>query len=585
MLQIFKNMKKLLIILNIFVAFQLVNAQQKEQIADSKISGVTVFLNSAQISREAKITLNPGTNIILFEKLSQFIIPGSLQVEGDDAFTIVSVNSSVNFLQEGSERPEVKVMKKELNRVGDEIKINQANQRAYEQQQHLLIANHVFKGDNKGITVEDMLGMIEMYRTSMWKVQENIYDCEIKAKRMNAEYTKIQQQIYDLETKFNRYTSTVYVNLSASVKSTTNVKITYLVNNASWSANYDAKATDLSTPLQLTFKATVKQTTGEDWNNVKLKLSTGNPNKNKTKPELAMWYLYAYDEYVYKSNKKGKKDYGMQTEYYGAETKMEESENKEVYLEDVSIQKSQELSYSSRREGNVTYNSNADGAATVNFTNTTAATYTTMIETGVNAEYDIDIPYTILSDGKDNSVEIKKYEMPVDYSYYAVPKMEKDAFLVADITGWEKYNFIPGYVSVYINDTYTGRSYFDTQSVEDTLQLSMGRDQSVIVQRKKVKDLTGTGIIGGNKKLNMGYEITVRNTRKTPIKLCLLDQFPLSTIKEIEVTPLEFSGADYNKENGQLEWKMDVPAGESKAVKFNYSVKYPKDKVISNLGG
>ncbi len=566
-------------------AFQLANAQQKEQIAESKIAGVTVFLNSAQITREAKITLNPGTNIILFEKLSQFIIPGSLQVEGDDAFTIVSVNSSVNFLQEGSERPEVKVMKKELNRVGDEIKINQANQRAYEQQQHLLIANHVFKGENKGITVEDMLGMVEMYRTSMWKVQENIYDCEIKTKRMNAEYTKIQQQIYELETKFNRYTSTVYVNLSASTKSTTNVKITYLVNNASWSANYDAKATDLSTPLQLTFKATVKQTTGEDWNNVKLKLSTGNPNKNKTKPELAMWYLYSYDEYVYKAQKKGKKNADMQTEVYGQLNKEQD------YLEDVkaeesekTLSSSQVMVYSSRREGEVSYNGASDGSA-VTFTNTTAATYTTMIETGVNAEYDIDIPYTILSDGKENSVEIKKYEMPVDYSYYAVPKMEKDAFLVADITGWEKYNFIPGYVSVYINDTYTGRSYFDTQSVEDTLQLSMGRDQSVIVQRKKVKDMTGTGIIGGNKKLNMGYEITVRNTRKTPIKLCLMDQFPLSTIKEIEVTPLEFTGADYNKENGQLEWKMDVPAGESKTVKFNYSVKYPKDKVISNLGG
>jgi uncharacterized protein (TIGR02231 family) len=566
-------MKKILVIT--FVATNLFSfAQKKEVIADSKISEVTVFLNNAQITREAKINLAAGTNLISFEKLSQQIIPGSIQVEGSDSYTIVSVNSSVNYLQEGFERPDVKAMKKELNRVQDEIKLNQTYLNVYNEQQNLLIANHIFKGENKGITVEDMLSMMEIYKVKLSELQDKMYDCEIKAKRMNIEYGRIQNQINELVTKFNRYTTTVSVNLSASKNTTSNVKITYLVNNASWVANYDAKAKNVDSPLELVLKATVTQTTGEDWNNVKLKLSTGNPNKNKTKPDLAMWSLYAYDEVVYKSNRKGKGNAAMKTETVYDEKKAENSEYDKIQLDAVEITNQSSSTMIS-----------TPGVKNNAYTTNTSYNYTTIIETGVNAEYDIDIPYTILSDGKENTVEIKKYDIPASYAYYAIPKLDKDAFLVASITGWEKYNFIPGYVNVYINDTYTGRSYFDSQSVEDTLDLSMGRDNSVIITRKKTKDFSGNAIIGGSRKSNMGFEISIRNSRKTAIKLNIYDQFPLSTQKEIEITTGETSGAKHNKETGKLDWEMEVPAGESKVLKFNYSVKYPKDKTITNLGG
>jgi hypothetical protein len=569
-------MKKIFVIT--FVTMNLFSfAQKKEIIADSKISEVTVFLNNAQITREAKINLTAGTNLISFEKLSQQIIPGSIQVEGSDAYTIVSVNSSVNYLQEGFERSDVKAMKKELNRVQDEIKLNQTYLNVYNEQQNLLMANHVFKGENKGITVEDMLSMMEIYKVKLSELQDKMYDCEIKAKRMNIEYGRIQNQINELVTKFNRYTTTVSVNLSASKNTTSNVKITYLVNNASWVANYDAKAKNVDSPLELVLKATVTQTTGEDWNNVKLKLSTGNPNKNKTKPDLAMWSLYAYDEVVYKSNRKGRGNAAMKTETVYDEKNAENYEYDKVQLDAVEI--------TTQSSGSFTAPINNMKSFSYNWTANTSYNYTTIIETGVNAEYDIDIPYTILCDGKENTVEIKKYDIPASYAYYAIPKLDKDAFLVASISGWEKYNFIPGYVNVYINDTYTGRSYFDSQSVEDTLDLSMGRDNSVIITRKKTKDFSGNAIIGGSRKSNMGFEISIRNSRKTAVKLNIYDQFPLSTLKEIEITTGETSGAKHNKETGKLDWEMEVPAGESKVLKFNYSVKYPKDKIITNLGG
>lgn len=552
---------KNLLIAGIVLFFGLkVYGQKKEIVADSKISHVTVFVNNAEVTRKAKVNLTSGSNLVVFERLPQGIVVGSIQVEGSNDFTIVSVNSSVDYLKEGSDRPEVKVMKKELNRVNDEIKLNNAQLKVYDEQLQLLIANHVFKADNKGITVEDMLTMTELYRKKLWQIQEKKYDAEIKGKKMNEEYQRIYKQVGILENKFNRYTTKVILNLSASANVNAPVQISYIVQGAGWEANYDAKAKDLTSPLEITFKASVHQTTGEDWKDVKLKLSTGNPLKSKTKPELNKWQLYAYDEQDYKKKGKQKsmsKAYDMKTEAYG------ERESSEETIDAVVITNSEKITLSSN----------------------TAANYTVQIETGLTAEYDISLPYSIYSDGKNHTVEIKKENLKADYSYYAVPKLEKEAFLVANITDWGKYNFIPGYMNVFINDTYTGRSYFDTQSVEDTLTLSMGRDQSIVVQRKKQYEMCKTTVIGGNKKHNSVYDITVKNTRAATVKIVVYDQVPVSPYKEVEVSVEQISGAKYDKEKGELEWDLEIAPGDSKKINLNYSIKYPKDKFISNLEG
>lgn len=551
---------KNLLIASIVLFFGIkVNGQKKEIIADSKISHVTVFVNNAEVTRKATVNLTSGSNMVVFERLPQGIVSGSIQVEGSDNFTIVSVNSSVDYLNEGSDRPEVKVMKKELNRVNDEIKLNNAKLKVYDEQLQLLIANHVFKAENKGLTVEDMLTMTELYRKKLWQIQEKKYDAEIKGKRMNEEYTRISKQVNVLENKFNRYTTKVILNLSASANVNAPVQISYIVQGAGWEANYDAKAKDLTSPLEITFKAGVHQTTGEDWKDVKLKLSTGNPLKSKTKPELNKWQLYAYDENDYKKKSKQRvnKAYDMKTEAYG------EKEYNSPELDAVVVTSADKVTLSSN----------------------TAASYTVQVETGLTAEYEISLPYSIYSDGKNHTVEIKKENLTADYSYYAVPKLEKEAFLVANITDWGKYNFIPGYMNVFINDTYTGRSYFDAQSVEDTLTLSMGRDQSIIVQRKKQYEMCKTTVIGGNKKHNSVYDITIKNTRKSAIKIVVFDQVPVSPYKEVEVSVDEISNAKYDKEKGELEWNLEVAPGDNKKLNLNYSIKYPKDKFISNLEG
>ena len=129
--------------------------------------------------------------------------------------------------------------------------------------------------------------------------------------------------------------------------------------------------------------------------------------------------------------------------------------------------------------------------------------------------------------------------------------------------------------------TYVGKTFIDPSSTNDTLNLTLGRDKRVVVKREKLIDYSSVKFLGANKLQKFTYQITVKNTKKEAIQLQLKDQFPLTTNKEIEVELIDDGGAIVNSDLGVLNWKINLAAGESKKIKFSYSVKYPKDKTLN----
>jgi uncharacterized protein (TIGR02231 family) len=195
--------------------------------------------------------------------------------------------------------------------------------------------------------------------------------------------------------------------------------------------------------------------------------------------------------------------------------------------------------------------------------------------------FDIDIPYDVPSNGKEQSVELKKYEMPCVYQYYAAPVADKETFLLGQMQGWEKLNLLPGEASITVEGTYIGKSFIDPGSVQDTLSLTLGQDKRIVVKREKINDFSSVKFLGSNKKEVFTYEITVRNNKKDKAQILLKDQYPISTDKDIEDELLESGGAAVNKDTGVLTWRLALGAGETRKIRISYSVKYPKDKAVS----
>ena len=206
--------------------------------------------------------------------------------------------------------------------------------------------------------------------------------------------------------------------------------------------------------------------------------------------------------------------------------------------------------------------------------------FTTIEVSELSTEFEIEDKYTIPSDSKPYLVEVTDNELSASFSHKAVPKLDKDAFLLANIVGWEQLNLIPGPTNVYFADTYVGQSYINTRNVGDTLRLSFGRDNQILIKRKKLEEYSDKKVIGNNRKDNYMYEIVLKNNRETKVTIDLFDQIPITQDSDISVSTDEISAAVYNETTGKLSWIVNLEPSEVKKFKLGFTIKYPKDKKI-----
>mgnify|MGYP003669011916 FL=1 len=193
-------------------------------------------------------------------------------------------------------------------------------------------------------------------------------------------------------------------------------------------------------------------------------------------------------------------------------------------------------------------------------------------------DFEIEIPYSIKSDNKSYSVDMVNYNLPAEYKYFCVPKIDKDAFLIANISDWEKYNLLEGEANIFFEDTYVGKTLLDIRYATDTLQISLGRDKSVSVKREKIKNFSTKQFIGSKKEESRVWSINVKNNKNQKINMLIFDQVPVSTLEEIKVDIFEISGAKHNIETGEIKWDFSIEPNENKKFELKYSVKYPKNR-------
>jgi uncharacterized protein (TIGR02231 family) len=210
-----------------------------------------------------------------------------------------------------------------------------------------------------------------------------------------------------------------------------------------------------------------------------------------------------------------------------------------------------------------------------------SAMYANMTETFSNVEFNISIPYTIHSGGQNHMVAIKEDKLDAKYNYYLVPKMDENAFLVANIKGFEELNLLPAAANIYFDGTYIGQTMINTNVTGDSLAIDMGREERIVAKRKLAKKDTKEQLLGGDKVKSFNYELTLKNNLISTIDLIVEDQVPVTSDKEIKIETTNLSKADFNKETGMLIWKFEMTGKSSKKLNFSYTIQYDKDKSLA----
>ena len=210
--------------------------------------------------------------------------------------------------------------------------------------------------------------------------------------------------------------------------------------------------------------------------------------------------------------------------------------------------------------------------------------YVTTNAQGVNTSFDIAIPYTVPTDGKGHMILIQSAQVPASYQYVATPKLDQDVFLQARLTDWQNLNLLPGTTNVYFENSFIGQGRIDLNNIKEGLDVSLGRDKRIIVERVEDQNNRGTaGLFGGSAQRTFAYTFNIRNTRGEAVQLVIKDQLPVSRDSEVTLNDLKLAGGVHDDKTGEVKWTLSLKAGEQRNITYSYVVRYPKDANITGL--
>jgi len=592
------------------------------------VNDVTVFIEGAQVIRKKNVDLTQGKSILKFVNLSPFIDPKSVQVKVEGELTVLSVNHQQNYLDKMERPKELQDLEKSLETIDSKIKQEGTFLSIIKEELAFLQENRAIGGRNEQISITNLQQISDFYSNKLTALKLKEIERNNTIEELNKQKTNIQNQIKTLSSKKEFPTGEILVKVDAKKNGNFSFEISYVVGNTGWFPSYDIRAKNINEPVQLIYKANVKQDTKEDWNNVKLKFSSSDPNVSGVAPELKTYFLnYNTTPPTYRpaansvsgkvTDNKGEPLPGttvvVQGTTIGTVTDMEgnysitipNNANQLSYsfigynsqtlpitgnVMNVAMEESvvavdevvvvgygtqNKLSPSNVLSGKVSGVSVGKSNMKIRGTSSLAIP-TAQVENQTTVNFEIKTPYTIKSDNKNYTVDIEFYDLPAMYQYYCVPKIDKDAFLIAKIIDWEKYSLLEGEANVFFEETYVGKTLLDVRYASDTLEISLGRDKKVSVNREKIKDFTTKQFIGNKKEEIRTWKTTVKNNKNQEINMIVLDQVPVSTAEDIEVNVLNVSGAKRDLETGEIKWEFTLNPVDKKELDLKYSVKYPK---------
>ena len=516
-------MRKIIIALLIFTTWHM----HSQKVVDAAMTNVTLYLDGAKVQRALEVKLGAGEHKLVITNLSEKMEDQTVRVNTENDVKVLSVTTRKNFLTKTTDG----LMLKEVR---DSVDILTRQNIDIQDRLDALLTEKTVLNVNQKMSYESVSSVDKLKELASFfgkrtlELNRSTSELEAQLSRNNQAIQKFQNHLSSNQNVKTKSFKEIVMVIKSSSAQTVSFHVEYLVNSSGWVPTYDLRVSDLSKPMKLDYKAQVYNNTGVDWKNVKFYLSTADPRKSATKPTLKSWVI---------KNNDYDKDYG--------------------------------------KIGGGNYENRGNSITK------DGIVYEEIDIPELSMEFEIKDKYDIPSDAKPYLVEVTQFELNATYKHYAVPKIEQAVFLLARISGWEDLNLIEGEANIYFGGSYVGESYIKTSGVSDTLDISLGRDNKVSIERTKVRDFTDSKMIGNSKKDILEFQMVVKNLRNTPIEIEIQDQVPVSGDDDIVIDVVNIDGAKHDLKSGILKWEIVAESGKSVKKDLSFSIKYPKHMSIS----
>ena len=591
---------------------------------------VTVYLKGAQVTADAVVSLPKGTSTVRITDVSPFINQNSIQISGLKEVSILSIGYETSFLPKKTVSEKITDLENKIAAKNREIALLTNTIKGLQEEESLLSANKLLSSDQQAVALEKVTTFSKYYRERVPVIKMEIYDSEIKINNLRTDLSLLHEELRKNFDGSKVEKGEIVLKLDAAVAYNLNLTIKYNVSNAGWFPTYEIKAQNTKESLNFIYKAHVYQQTGDNWNDVKLTLSAGDPTFANDRQELEPHYLnfnmpivsntvskrnnYSYNPSVKTVSGvvtengqplpgvsvviKGT-TIGTQTDFDGRYTLQNigsgkelefsylgfKTENLPIYSTTMNVKMEEDAtmlqeividgysSRSSKKEKEIVLALDAEIIQTATGDEKAQNLNTVVFKIAKN--------YSIPSLHDVSIIEIDRFEIPAIFEYYAAPILNENVYLTAKIKDWEQYDLLAGEANIYAEGSYAGKTFIDPFQTKDELVISLGADPNIIVERKQTNNLKDKSLLGSTRIITKNYEIAIRNNKPMAIDLQVFDRIPISQNKEIKVEDVKYSEANFDKEKSIISWKLKVEPKQVVKKQISYVVKYPKEKRIN----
>jgi len=507
----------------------------------SSIRNVVVYPDSALIRKMSVFSLKSGQAVVRISGITPNMIDDSVQagLSGGDGVKIVDVKVEKTHLVK-ARREKAEALKSRLEHLDERIKAT-ANEITVLTSANDLLKKIVPFPQNQKVTPAEVDAHVRFFAKSLSENYELIAKSESGLKKLGEEKKAVERELKNLGSLREESKSIVVFLFAQSDCPRIEMNFSYLVSGTGWTPGYDVRA-DSGGNVVLDCRATLSQSTGEDWRDIRMEISTARPSVYGAPPELPPWYVDVYQPRPVVAKAAPRRD----------------ADDLRPLMMERRNEAAQEGGYE-RAE-----------------VKTETSSFSFVLPRKV------DVP----SDNRPHKILIASAGGDATFGYYGVPKLSPYAYLRADLKNPFPFPLIEGPMSVFLDDRLVGTSSVSkTVLPGEDMNLPLGVDEGIRMEKKLVRKFTeSAGAFSREIRVHYEYDLDIANGKGREILLTLKDHVPVSRNEKIKVEIESPRKEEANlSESGMLVWNLKLAGGEKKTPKIKFSVAYPKDARITGL--
>ncbi len=529
--------------------------------AQSAIVEVTVFPDRALVTRRADVKLSQGVHAIRLAQLPGTIEPNSVSARGEGRAKVKLFGAKLVTTQlEAAQPARAKDLEEQIEQLNDQARQLQAKKEVVRQEREFLMSIKAASSEQIGkeiITkqpsVADVSSLLALLDRELTAAYQKDQQADIELRDIAEALDRLNRELAQLRGEWYKQETAVLVDLEAETPGAFTLEVSYRLPGATWQPTYEARAGSQASEVQLTTYGIIRQRTGEDWNNVRLSLSTAKPAIGGRMPELQPWYLRKQEAVAFNMLRM-REDRAAKMALGAAGAPAAQEESAVLDKDEYERKEKAELAQASAQ---------TQGPAVV---------------------FTLPKPETIAADWQPRKAAVSNLPFPASLAYETTPRLSPYAYLRAKVRNGSELVLLPGDAQVFLDGAFVATSSLKLVGPGEEFDLFLGIDERIRVERKQLKAKVDVSILPGlhgrMKTIDYEYLTTIQNFRSVPSHLTVIDQIPVSQHDDITVEQVVFEPKPTEEDRekpGVSKWAFELAAGEKKTLRQSYRVKHPVD--------